>query len=339
MFIRFALFSFSTVLLLGVDLSAQKPKEPLWSHAFDLAYRKLGESEFKDDQKFGVEVFKDNNTNLGVYISQAGSLGLATGFEKVSAPLTSSRGATWISGLDMPCRKYGVSDFDKATVHCMETFHDANTGAWVYITDKAILGVSASAKVFSPPSALKGPQRMHSMDLRCRTGGNKEWKDALKFGVEVYKDVNTGNLVYICSESGAIAIVADAGTIADKNASPDWLHGLDLKCRKHNEPDFTATTRKLGIEVFRDGNTGNYIYLSETGAIAVAGGGKDAKAPSVNVKEPAWSHGLNLKCRKTGEKSFTDKTQVFGCEVFRDDNTGVFVYIAETGSIAVAKAK
>ena len=37
----------------------EKPKEPLWTHAFDLSCRKFGEAEFTDKtQKFGVEVFR-----------------------------------------------------------------------------------------------------------------------------------------------------------------------------------------------------------------------------------------------------------------------------------------
>src|SRR5437899_5343922 len=94
--------------LLPSNGTAQKPKEPAWTHAFDLGYRKLGQTDFKADQKFGVEVFKDNNTNLGVYISQAGSLGLVRGFESVATPIPKSRGPVWIAGLDMPARKFGV---------------------------------------------------------------------------------------------------------------------------------------------------------------------------------------------------------------------------------------
>src|SRR3974390_1047811 len=56
----------------------EKPKEPLWTHAFDLSCRKFGESEFTDKtQKFGVEVFKDTNTGSGLYVSQVGSFAAA----------------------------------------------------------------------------------------------------------------------------------------------------------------------------------------------------------------------------------------------------------------------
>jgi hypothetical protein len=53
--------------------------------------------------------------------------------------------------------------------------------------------------------------------------------------------------------------------------SPKWLHGLDLRVRKAGHPNFddSKNTLKYGIEVFRDENNGNLIYISETGAIAV----------------------------------------------------------------------
>lgn len=54
--------------------------------------------------------------------------------------------------------------------------------------------------------------------------------------------------------------------------APKWLHGMNLKARKDSEGNFTDTTKKYGIEVFRDENNGNLIYISETGSIAVVPG-------------------------------------------------------------------
>jgi hypothetical protein len=56
---------------------------------------------------------------------------------------------------------------------------------------------------------------------------------------------------------------------AQETKGPKWLHGLDLRARKGGEKDFTKDTRTYGIEVFRDENTGNLVYISETGSIAV----------------------------------------------------------------------
>ena len=54
-----------------------------------------------------------------------------------------------------------------------------------------------------------------------------------------------------------------------KTKDPSWLYGLNLKARKSTEEDFTKDTKKYGIEVFKDENTHNLIYISETGSIAV----------------------------------------------------------------------
>ena len=56
---------------------------------------------------------------------------------------------------------------------------------------------------------------------------------------------------------------------AGKTKDPSWLYGLNLKARKSTEEDFTKDTKKYGIEVFKDENNNNYIYISETGSIAV----------------------------------------------------------------------
>jgi hypothetical protein len=50
---------------------------------------------------------------------------------------------------------------------------------------------------------------------------------------------------------------------------PKWQHGLMLRARKGDEPDFTKDTKRFGVEVFVDENNGNLIYISETGDIAV----------------------------------------------------------------------
>jgi hypothetical protein len=323
--------------VLGAPAPAQpKPKELQWTHAFDLACRKYGEDKFTDKtQKYGIEAFKDNNNGLGLFVSQTGSLAITHGFDTLKAPVVESKGPKWLTGLDLPARKAGEKVFTKDTkVHSMEIFLDPNTDNWLLITEKGnIASTGAKAKSSSGTDA---PKWAHSVDLSVRKGGIKEWKGAAKYGVEVYRDPNTRNLVFI-SENGHIAVSPEpAGLKIDPKEAkaPDWLHGLDLSCRKHDEKAFTKDTRKFGVEVFYDAATGHYVFICETGSIAVAPAPKEVKAPTSNVKEPRWTHGLNVKCRRYGEKDFSDKTQVFGAEVFRDENVGVSLYISETGALA-----
>ncbi|HEY1379293.1 MAG TPA: hypothetical protein VGF55_20995 [Gemmataceae bacterium] len=53
---------------------------------------------------------------------------------------------------------------------------------------------------------------------------------------------------------------------------PKWQYGLDVRVRKGGEQDFGKDTKKVGIEVFRDENNGNLIYVAEGGSIAVLPG-------------------------------------------------------------------
>jgi hypothetical protein len=54
--------------------------------------------------------------------------------------------------------------------------------------------------------------------------------------------------------------------------SPKWQYGLSVRVRKADENDFTKDTKRVGIEVYRDENHGNLIYVSEAGSISVVPG-------------------------------------------------------------------
>jgi hypothetical protein len=317
---------------------AQKPKELEWSHAFDLAVRRFGEAEFtKETQKIGVEVFKDDNNSLAVYVSEKGGLAIAQGFQNLRPP-AGGKGPEWLTGLDLPSRRAGQKEFTKETkVHSLEIFRDPNLDNWLFVTEQADLA-SSSAKS-RPAGGARAPKWVHSFDLSCRKGGVKEWKDAVKYGIEVYQDANTGNLIYICGETGAIASIPAAVEVKGEGKAPDWLHGLDLSCRKANEPSFGKETRKFGVEVYRDETTGNLIFIGETGSLAVTAAPANLKAPTPRVSEPRWSHGLNVKCRAYGEKEFSERTRVFGIEVFRDENVGATIYLNELGKLSALATK
>ena len=62
--------------------------------------------------------------------------------------------------------------------------------------------------------------------------------------------VTKAALLIFITETGSVAITPE--TVAVKEAkgdakAPDWLHGLDLSCRRHDEKAFTKDTRKFGI--------------------------------------------------------------------------------------------
>jgi hypothetical protein len=329
----------------GADALGQgaQPKSPLWTHAFDLKVRKYGEAQFSDKTKtFGVEVFKDANNDNGVYICETGALAVVRGFGGVKSPVPESKSPAWLHGLDLKVRKAGEAEFsDKTQVFGVEVFRDENTGNLVYITEKGSFAVAPGDKAARAPTpSPRAPVWTHGLDLKVRRAGEKEFDNNTKvWSVEVFRDENTGMLIYIC-ETGAVAVAAgEPPAPGAKSKAPDWLHGLDLKCRKGRQMNFDPNTKVYGIEVFRDNNNGNLIYICETGTLSVVPGGGNLKAPTAKPREPAWTHGLDLKCRHFGEAEFSDKTQVFGVEVFRDENTGSVVYISQTGSVSAAPGK
>jgi hypothetical protein len=331
---------FALLCGLGVTRGQEKKlKELQWSHAFDLACRKFDEKDItKDTKRWGVEAFRDSNSGLGLYIAQTGSIAVGPNFAGLTLPLKASLGPKWFTGLDLPARKAGEKEFMKTTkVHSMEVFRDPNADNWLFITEQGHIAAT-TGKLF-PGAAGRTPKWIHSVDLSARKGGVKEWKDAAKFGIEVYRDGNTGNLIYI-TEHGHIAIIPETKEIPEgQGKAPEWLHGLDLSCRKFDEKSFTKDTRKFGVEVYNDVTTGNLIFISETGDIAVAPAPTGIQAPTVKAQEPEWTHGLNVKCRQFGEKEFSDKTRAFGAEVFLDSNVGATIYINELGNISVPSAK
>jgi hypothetical protein len=56
---------------------------------------------------------------------------------------------------------------------------------------------------------------------------------------------------------------------AQEAKGPKWSHGLMLRVRKADQPDFDKNTPKVGVEVFVDENNGNLIYITDTGSISV----------------------------------------------------------------------
>jgi hypothetical protein len=319
---------------------AQGPRTPQWTHALDLKARKSTEPAFTDKTRaFGVEVFRDDNNGNGVYIDELGALAVAANFKDVPAPVVKSKAPEWMHGLDLKVRKAGEAEFtDKTRVVSLEVFRDANTGNWIYMTETGSFAVAPGAQsARAPTPSPKAPQWVHGLDLKCRKAGDKEFtRETPIISLEVFRDENNGNLIYI-TETGAIAVVpgpVGAGEPTPTSKAPEWMHGLDLKVRKGGDREFTPQTKVYGIEVFRDANNGNWIYLVETGNLAVLPGNKTTPAPTPSPREPQWTHGLDLKCRKAGERDFTPQTRVFGVEVFRDENTATTVYLSETGSLA-----
>ncbi len=134
-----------------VDGQEKKLKELQWSHAFDLACRKLGEDNITEKTKrWGVEAFRDNNTGggIGLYISENGSIAVAPNFANLNPPLKPAKGPSWLTGNDLPARKAGVLKFEKDTkTHAMELFRDPNADNWLFITEQGLIAATNGNRV------------------------------------------------------------------------------------------------------------------------------------------------------------------------------------------------
>ncbi len=292
----------------GHNLSVRKGKETLWDKA----------------QVVGVEVYTDPAADTVLAINSAGHITVAPG------TATPTKKQEWYSGLSLPVR---TADQEKFTdnVIGVEVFKDAITGMGLYVSDKGGLAVAPNGQSGKPADFF------YALKLKVRKPGQAKFDDAKAFGVEVYKDNNTGGAVYV-SDTGMIAtakaIPAKAPETKDIK-KPKALYGLEAKARKWNEADFVeAKTTKYGIEVFKDEHTGTLVYISETGSIAAV----PAPAELKEAIKLEWKHGFVLKARPGGENELAKATK-YGVEVYKDLSTGNWIYLSETGSIAVIAPK
>jgi hypothetical protein len=308
-----------------------KPAEPQWGYGLQLKCRAFETPTFDQARSFGLEVYQDKGKAL--YITETGVVAAGT-FGKFDQAKT--RPPTWIHNLDLkvrpagfelPLKKFGV-----------ETYGDENNGHWMYICQSGALGVVPGAGAFKPAKPMKGPGWLHGFELKVRKAGEEKFNKKTKaWGVEVSRDANNANLVYLC-ENGMLAIVPgarDTAAPARDPKAPLWLYSFNLTVRKAGPPPARFAT--FGVEVYRDENNGNLIYVSETGSLAVVPDKKKLRPPLGKPKPPTLVRQFTLKCREASEKDFGSLT--FGIASFVDPNSDCTVYISEKGSIAaVAKA-
>src|SRR5262249_27650978 len=144
--------------------------------------------------------------------------------------------------------------------------------------------------------------------------------------VEVYRDENTGLLVYV-GEKGSLAVIPEGKGKLGQHAEPlAWSHALDLHARKPGEEKFGPKTATIfGVEVFQDRNRGAWVYLTETLHLAVHpdSNAGDAKAPRVDAQAAKWLHGL-----RPGEATALK----WSAEVYHNPNTDHVVYVTVGGA-------
>jgi hypothetical protein len=320
------------VLASGLGQSAAQDKSkkakttpPKFLYGHDLRVRPGGEKDWPKARKLGVEVFQDEATKADIAISEDGAVAVFP-----AGGLGEQKEFKYLTGLDMLVRKAGEAEFTQGTQRFgVELFRDLRSNRLLYACQT---GSIASAPVPGSLVEDRGPKWHHGLTLKVREPDQDKFDTAKAFGVEVYKDENTGGLLYV-TETGSVAAGPQAPAAQpDKNkvARPKPAYGLILRVRKADESDFTDKTRRVGVEVFEDPNANALVYLSETGSVAVvANPGK-----LQDGGPPTWKAAMALAARRAGDKDF-EKARKYGIEAFQDNRTGNLVFISETGSIAV----
>src|SRR5207237_1021682 len=112
--------------------------------------------------------------------------------------------------------------------------------------------------------------------------------DTPRIGVEVFQDEATNTFVGI-SEAGALAVLPAGALGAEQKCV--WLTAHDLATRKAGEVEFTKSTKKYGVELFRDMGANRLLYVCESASIAFA----PIPGGLVKDKGPKWHHALEPK--------------------------------------------
>jgi hypothetical protein len=318
---RFAIVGL--LLLVALPRLEAQPKT-LAGH--DLRIRPVGQATFTPQTPHvGVEVVHDAESKATLYLSEAGHLAVTT--YQVPAARTVAES---LYAHELRVRTAEEATFTKQTqAFSVEAFRDVLTNRLLYATDSKHVAVSELPTTFPPQGE---PVFQYGLTFRVRAANESQWKDAKQYGVEVYKDSYTGRLVYI-SQTGSIATYPAPTTFDPaKIKGAKSLYGMGLLIRKAAEVTDATTKPNLGVEVFADPNSGAFVYISETGSVAVV-------APTTNVQQnqkPLRTHGLRVKCRKGTDRDFMQAVSV-GVEVFRDLHTGNMVWASEHGSLAVLR--
>lgn len=236
----------------------------------------------------------------------------------------------WAAAHDLKVRKGKETDWDKALKVGVELFKDPAADSVVAITAAGQMAVTAGE--FAP---AKKSEHVTGVSVKVRTAKEDKFTDSTTlYGVEVFKGVSTGQVLYV-SDRGGIAFFPGAG---GDGKEPQFQYGLTVKVRDPSQELFKDATKEYGIEAYKDNNTGGLLYVNDGGMIAAAKGVPDKAPEPKDVKKPKPLYALTLKARKWDELDFTDKTQKYGVEVFKDEHTGTLVYICETGSMAAVPA-
>ena len=154
----------------------------------------------------------------------------------------------------------------------MEAFKDENTNGLLYVTETGAIATADYKATPPDPKKIAPPKTAYGLVVRVRGANEPDFTDKTKkVSIEVFEDPNAGNQLLYITDAGYIATAPNPGKfneIPKGTTSIPWKAAMTLKARKGGEKSFDAA-KKYGIEVFQDARTGNLIFITETGSIAV----------------------------------------------------------------------
>ena len=177
---------------------------PKWHHALEPKVRAPEQERFDNAKKVGMEIFKDENTNGLIYITETGAITSAsTTLPQPEAKLIKAPKTQY--GLVLLVRGAEEPNFTEKTKKMgVEIFEDPNANTLFYLSEAGYVAAVPNPGKFVPDA--RGVTWKAAMALRARKGGQTEFEKAQKFGIEVVQDNRTENLIFV-SETGSIAVL------------------------------------------------------------------------------------------------------------------------------------
>jgi len=251
-----------------------KVKALEWSHGLIMKARKTGEKDFtKETRRYGVEVCLDGNNGNYLYVCETGALSVVAGKFGAAKAGKAVKPPEHKNAMELRVRKAGEPDFNEKTKKVgIEVFLDANNSNIVYLSETGSIAVLPAA-LAKMDESKRAPDWLYGMEMDARKAGEAAFtKETKRYGVEVYRDDFAGAVLYV-GETGALAVTpASLSGIPETGAKvkgPEPKRGMELSCRKAGEADFSKADKRFGVEVYFDPNTGNTVYISETGVMSV----------------------------------------------------------------------
>jgi hypothetical protein len=242
-------------------------KDAQWLTGLDLLVRKAGEKEFTQrTQRYGVELFRDLGSNRLVYVCESG----AVAFAPVPGTLSTEKGPKWHHGLAPKVREPERERFENAKQYGVEVYKDESTGGLVYACETGAISTGPAPAAPPDKNKVADPKHTHGLVLMVRKADEPDFVTGKtrRLGVEVFEDPNAANNLLYLTETGSVAVVPNPGKYRDAQGPPKWRGAMALAARKAGERDF-GKAKRYGIEIFEDIKTGNLLFVSETGSIAV----------------------------------------------------------------------